>query len=140
MEEVFVYVDTSAYLAMLLEGKRGEPTRQFMEGKSACSSILLVLEAERNIVRLSREKKIDADLYEKSLMQLKADRELFYLREFTSDLCLNNSFPPVHTPRSMDLAHLRTALWFQNHRGLHSFVTLDEAQKKAAFDFGLPIF
>jgi hypothetical protein len=46
--------------------------------------------------------------------------------------------PAVSTPRSLDLAHLRTALWFHDRQKLTRFVSLDERQSLAAQELGLP--
>jgi hypothetical protein len=40
------------------------------------------------------------------------DTSLFVLRDLTLDLCQSGLLPAVTTPRSLDLAHLRSALWF----------------------------
>jgi hypothetical protein len=45
----------------------------------------------------------------------------------------------VSTPRSLDLAHLRTALWFHTAEPLDRFVTLDVSQEDAAKELGLPV-
>jgi hypothetical protein len=45
---------------------------------------------------------------------------------------------PVSTPRTLDLAHLRTALWFHAQEPLTRFVSLDAAQREAAKELGLP--
>jgi hypothetical protein len=47
--------------------------------------------------------------------------------------------PAVSTPRSLDLAHLRTALWFHQQERLMRFVSLDEWQTIAARELGLPV-
>jgi hypothetical protein len=47
--------------------------------------------------------------------------------------------PLVSTPRSLDLVHLRTALWFHRERPLSRFVSLDTAQNQAARELGLPV-
>ncbi|MBI2336934.1 MAG: PIN domain-containing protein [Deltaproteobacteria bacterium] len=140
MNETRVYIDTSAYFAMLVGERRGVEIKSFLIGKVVCSSILLLLEAERNLVRLSREKKLRPDEYANSMVQLKEDRELFLLKDVSVELCLTNLFPPVQIPKTNDLIHLRTALWFRNNGGLDIFVTLDENQKRAAIDFGLQVF
>ena len=44
--------------------------------------------------------------------------------------------PIVSTPRSLDLAHLRTALWFHEREPLSRFVSLDTAQTQAARELG----
>lgn len=40
---------------------------------------------------------------------------------------------------SLDLAHLRTALWFHAEGAIDRFVTLDESQAGAARELGLPV-
>jgi hypothetical protein len=57
----------------------------------------------------------------------------------TFDLCSSNVLPPVATPRSLDLAHLRTALWFHATEPIDRFVTMDAAQEAAAKELGLPV-
>lgn len=47
--------------------------------------------------------------------------------------------PVVSTPRSPDLAHLRTALWFHGREALTRFVTLDGPQRQSARELGLPV-
>jgi hypothetical protein len=53
-------------------------------------------------------------------------------------LCASSLLPPLVTPRSLDLAHLRTALWFHAAEPLERFVTMDPSQEEAARDLGLP--
>ena len=47
--------------------------------------------------------------------------------------------PIVSTPRSLDLAHLRTALWFHEREPLARFVSLDATQIQAARELRLPV-
>jgi hypothetical protein len=63
----------------------------------------------------------------------------FVLRDLTLDLCRSRVMPVVSTPRSLDLAHLRTALWFHEREPLSRFVSLDAAQIQAARELGLPL-
>lgn len=49
------------------------------------------------------------------------------------------AMPVVTTPRSLDLAHLRTALWFHEREPLTRLVTLDDTLAAAAREVGLPI-
>jgi hypothetical protein len=67
------------------------------------------------------------------------DRQLFVLRDFTLDLCESNLVPAITTPRSLDLAHLRTALWFHADARIARFVTVDGSQEEAAKELGLPV-
>jgi hypothetical protein len=108
-------------------------------GAELLSSVLLVLESKRNLVRLARAGILKANLYETCINRVDQDRELFILRDLTLDLCASNLLPPVATPRSLDLAHLRTALWFHADAPLERFVTLDESQAQAAKELGLPV-
>jgi len=47
--------------------------------------------------------------------------------------------PAIATPRSLDLAHLRTALWFHRDARLARFMTMDRSQEEAAKEWGLPV-
>jgi hypothetical protein len=47
--------------------------------------------------------------------------------------------PVITTPRSLDLAHLRTAVWFHEQDPLIRFVSLDGDQTMAARELGLPV-
>ncbi|MHC4548072.1 MAG: PIN domain-containing protein [Planctomycetota bacterium] len=134
-----LYVDTSAYLCVLL-GERGHKLLAAeLAGAELVSSVLLVLEATRNLVRLSRDGLLAPGELQECLTRLDADRELFMLRDLTLDLCRGTTMPVVTTPRSLDLAHLRTALWFHEREPLVRFVTLDETQAAAAREAGLPV-
>ncbi len=133
------YVDTSAYLCILLGEKGHGRLENEISGASLLSSVLLVLEATRNLVRLARSEYLSPGELQDALARLDADRELFALRDLTLDLCSGPAMPVVSTPRSLDLAHLRTALWFQDQDPLARFVTLDERQKQAARELGLPV-
>lgn len=134
-----LYVDTSAYLCVLL-GERGHRLiARELAGRELVSSVLLVLEATRNLVRLSREAILPPAELQACLARLDDDRERFLLRDLTLDLCRGTAMPVVTTPRSLDLAHLRTALWFHEREPLSRFVTLDETQAAAAREAGLPV-
>ncbi len=133
-----LYVDTSAYLCLLL-GEEGsnDVSRRLMGGR-LLSSVLLVLESRRNLVRLARDGRLPASRLNELLERVRLDAEVFMLRDLTADLCFDASMPAVSTPRSLDLAHLRTALWFQRQAPLDGYVTRDEAQQQAARELGLP--
>lgn len=134
-----IYVDTSAYLCVLL-GERGHKALvKELARAELLSSVLLVLEATRNLVRLSREGVLAPGKLQDCLARLADDGELFVLRDLTLDLCAGTTMPVVTTPRSLDLAHLRTALWFHEQAPLDRFVTLDETLAAAAREAALPI-
>ena len=134
------YVDTSSYLAVLLGEEEAAATLKRLAGHILCSSTLLLVEAERNLVRLAREHVLTVEQFQRAMDQLRMDRELFIFRDVTIDLTLTGKFPLVRIPRSLDLVHLRTACWFAGEEeGLHRFETLDEAQAAAALEMGLPV-
>ena len=108
-------------------------------GAELLSSVMLVLEARRNLVRLAREAALGAAQYKACMNRIDEDVELFLLRDLTLDLCASTPLPAIATPRSLDLAHLRTALWFHAAEPLDRFVTLDRAQEEAARELGLPV-
>src|SRR4051794_33310034 len=102
------------------------------------ASVLLFLEANRNLIRLAREKRINGIQLEAGLERLAVDAEMFTLRELTLDLCLERTMPVLSTPRSLDLVHLRSAMWFHLQQPLTRFVSLDLEQCTTAKELGLP--
>ena len=134
-----VYLDTSAYLCILLAEEGAERLSGETAGAELLSSVLLVLEARRNLIRLAREGTLKAEQYKTCMDRLVEDTDLFVLRDLTVDLCASNLLPAIATPRSLDLAHLRTALWFHAAERIERFVTLDASQEQAAKELGLPV-
>lgn len=134
-----LYVDTSAYLCMLLAEDGAERLSAETTSAELLSSVLLVLETRRNLVRLARDGVLTAAQYKTCLDRVEKDQQLFVLRDLTLDLCESNIVPAVATPRSLDLAHLRTALWFHADARIARFVTMDGAQEQAAKELGLPV-
>ena len=134
-----LYLDTSAYLCILLGEGGSERLSSETDGAELLSSVLLVLEATRNLIRLAREGTLNAEQYRRSLDRLEQDTRLFVLRDLTLDLCRSIVLPAVTTPRSLDLAHLRTALWFHASEKIDRFVTTDAPQEEAAKELGLPV-
>jgi hypothetical protein len=134
-----LYIDTSAYLCVLL----GEPEWPRIEvqlrDSHRLSSVLLALEAERTLVHLSRSGRLSTVDLQVAFERLAEDIEAFTLRAVTLDLSTSRVVPLVTTPRSLDLAHLRTALWFHQQEPLTRFVSLDTAQTQAARELGLPV-
>lgn len=133
------YVDTSAYLCILLGEDGHESLTAEMTGAELLSSVLLVLETRRTLVRLAREGVLTDGHYAACAARLEEDLDLFVLRDLTPDLCGAQPMPAVTTPRSLDLVHLRTAAWFHQTDPVTRFVTLDRAQAEAARELGLPI-
>lgn len=133
------YVDTSAYLCVLLGEAGWERLARELHGGHLLSSTLLALEAERTLVQLSRAGRLSPEDVQSAVEQLGQDLSQFVLRDLTLDLCRSRVMPIVSTPRSLDLAHLRTALWFHEREPLSRFVSLDTAQTQAARELGLPL-
>ncbi|WP_239490866.1 hypothetical protein [Luteitalea sp. TBR-22] len=73
------------------------------------------------------------------MRRVASDSERFSVRDLTLDLCASSLVPAVATPRSLNLAHLRSALWFHTESRLEGFVTLDAAQGHAARELGLAV-
>ena len=134
-----MYVDTSAYLCMLLGEDGSKRLSAETDGSELLSSVLLVLEAKRNLTRLARTGALKPDQYRVCIDRVAQDISLFVLRDLTLDLCVAGALPAVATPRSLDLAHLRTALWFHDDDKIDRFVTLDLSQQQAARELGLPV-
>lgn len=134
-----LYIDTSAYLCMLLAEDGAERLSAETAGAELLSSVLLVLETKRNLVRLARDGALTSAQYKTCLDRVEEDQQLFVLRDLTLDLCDSNLVPAITTPRSLDLAHLRTALWFHTNTRITRFVTMDGSQEQAAKEFALPV-
>jgi hypothetical protein len=134
-----LYLDTSAYLCVLLNEKGWERLSEETVEAEVLSSVLLILEARRNLIRLTREAALTAERYKACMERVDADTDHFVLRDLTLDLCESNTLPAIATPRSLDLAHLRTALWFHALDRIDRFVTMDASQQQAAKELGLPV-
>jgi hypothetical protein len=134
-----LYLDTSAYLTLLVRDPGWDRLSEEVAGAELLSSVLLVLETKRNLVRLAREGALTPEHYQVCVARLESDASAFRLRDLTFDICGSNVMPAVSTPRSLDLAHLRTALWFHTAEPINRFVTLDVSQEDAAKELGLPV-
>ena len=134
-----LYLDTSAYLCILLAEQGWDRLSKETDGAELLSSVILILEARRNLIRLAREGALEQDQYKTCLERVGQDTSLFVLRDLTVDLCQSNLMPAVTTPRSLDLAHLRSALWFHAGEPIDRFVTMDGSQEQAARELGLPV-
>lgn len=134
-----VYLDTSAYLALILGEKEADSIRLEIEERILCSNILLCIETERTLVNMARNTVISEDTFNIAYQSAINGREHFMLLNVTPDLCFNNQFPVVSTPRSSDLIHLRSALWFAENRSLEKFISLDKKQLSSAREMGLPV-
>ena len=133
-----VYLDTSAYLCILLAEDGWERLSEEVAGVELVSSVLLVLEARRNLIRLAREGTLKPEQYKACMDRVEADTHAFVLCDLTLELCESNILPAIATPRSLDLAHLRTALWFHAAERIERFATMDGSQQQAAKELGLP--
>jgi hypothetical protein len=134
-----LYLDTSAYLCILLAEQGSEGLSKETDGAELLSSVILILEARRNLIRLAREGTLKPEQYKTCIERVEQDTSLFVLRDLTLDLCQSNILPAVTTPRSLDLGHLRSALWFHAGEGIDRFVTMDGSQEQAARELGLPV-
>jgi hypothetical protein len=134
-----LYLDTSAYLCILLAEEGAERLSEEIVGAQLLSSVLLILEARRNLIRLTRVSALTAERYKTAMERVEADANSFVLRDLTLDLCASNILPAIATPRSLDLAHLRTALWFHTLERIDRFVTMDASPAQAAKELGLPV-
>jgi hypothetical protein len=124
---------------MLLAEEGWESLSKETDGAELLSSVLLILEARRNLIRLAREGALKPELYKICIDRVERDTSLFVLRDLTLDLCQSSLLPAVTTPRSLDLAHLRSALWFHAGGRIDRFITRDGSQEEAARELGLPV-
>ena len=134
-----LYLDTSAYLCILLGESGHEKLLRETARAELISSVILVLETGRNLIRLSRENILTPEDFQNCVAAFHNDMRQFLLRDLTLDLCESMTMPAVSTPRSCDLGHLRTALWFHQQEKLDRFVTLDQSQAISARELGMPV-
>jgi len=134
-----LYVDTSAYLCILLGEDGSERLSRETEAAELLSSVLLVPEAKRNLIRLARDGTLRTNRYNTTISRLEQDVPRFVLRDLTLELCQSITMPAVTTPRTLGLAHLRTALQFHAAQKIDRFVTMDSTQEQAAKELGLPV-
>jgi hypothetical protein len=134
-----LYLDTSAYLCILLGESGHEKLLRETAGAELLSSVILVLETGRNLIRLSREGILTTGDFQNCVAAFHSDMQQFLFRDLTFDLCESMTMPVVSTPRSFDLGHLRTALWFHQQEKLDRFVTLDQSQAMSARELGMPV-
>lgn len=134
-----VYLDTSAYLCLLLNEPQAQRISNETTRAEVLSSVLLLLETRRNLVRFAREGSLSPEHYQICADRIDRDAGVFILRDLTLDLCQSTLVPAVMTPRSLDLAHLRTAWWFHAETPIDRFLTLDTTQAQAARELGLPV-
>lgn len=134
-----IYVDSSAYLGVLTRSSSARDIASDFDRAVLMSSVMFVLEVQRSLVRLAREKALTTEQYVAAVDQFRADLDGFVLRDATLDLCLPTTMPAASLPRSLDLLHLRTALWFHAEAPLTRFVSLDRTQNQAARELGLPV-
>ena len=134
-----LYLDTSAYLCILLAEEGWQRLSDDTAGAELLSSVLLVLETRRNLIRLARAGALTPDQFKACMDRVEDDTHLLVLRDLTLDVCVSSILPAIATPRSLDLAHLRTALWFHAVAPITRFVTLDVSQRQAARELGLPV-
>jgi predicted nucleic acid-binding protein len=133
------YVDSSAYVTLLLGDPGAAALEKELRDAEILSSSLLLLEAHRTLVHAARAGRLSSEELQRAMERIVEDLELFRLRSLTVELCGAHPMPLASTPRSLDLAHLRTALWFHAESPLTRFVTLDERQDRAARELGLPV-
>jgi hypothetical protein len=126
-------------LCILLGEQGSEKLSEETVGAELLSSVLLLLETRRNLIRLTRAGLLTPESYKVCLDRVEADVQFFVLRDLTRDLCDTTIMPAVTTPRSLDLVHLRTALWFDSVERLDRFVTMDATQQQAAKELGLEV-
>jgi hypothetical protein len=126
-------------LCILLAEEGSDRLSKETDAAELLSSVLLILEARRTLIRLARDGTLTPERYKSCLDRLEQDTSLFELRDLTLDLCQSHIVPAVLTPRSLDLAHLRTALWFHAAVKIDRFVTMDSSQGQAAKELGLPV-
>ena len=74
-------------MCMLLREQGSDTLIQETTGAELLSSVLLILEAKRNLVRLTREGVLQPDQYKECLARIEAEADFFLLSDLTLDIC-----------------------------------------------------
>jgi len=74
-------------MCMLLREQGSDTLIQETTGAELLSSVLLILEAKRNLVRLTRDGVLQPDQYKECLARIEADADFFLLSDLTLDIC-----------------------------------------------------
>jgi predicted nucleic acid-binding protein len=135
-----IYLDTSAFLCFLLNETGHEKIDRVIKNSLLYSSSFMILETERTLVHLCREKKIKTQDYDAIYPAAQVCIKSMAFYELTVDLCSNQDFPAIKTPRSADLVHLRTAKWLIENAGVDGFLSVDRHQLESAREMKIPIF
>jgi hypothetical protein len=134
-----LYVDSSAYIALLTRQKGAAELEREFDGAVLLSCALLLAEFQRTIVHLSRSNILTTEQYQHCIQRFQEDRAHFVLRKLTDDILFSSVMPVVSTPKILDLIHVRCALWFHSQEPIARFVTMDAGQRNAARELGLPV-
>jgi hypothetical protein len=121
---------------MLLAEEGSEHLSKETEGAELLSSVLLILEARRNLVRLAREGALKAEQYKTCIERVEQDTSLFVLRDLTLDR-QSSLLPAVTPPIARSRASPVCTLVFQAAR-IDRFVTMDGSQNRQQ-RLGLPV-
>ena len=132
-----LYLDTSAYINILTKHPDYTALFKLCQNARLFSSSLLYTEAFRTLVRMAREKLIEPGEFKIMHERLNEDVHTFKMLMPNEEICYSQTMPSVSTPRSMDLMHLRTALWVKTLIGNLQFVSCDQRQLQAAAELGL---
>lgn len=139
MKNRSVYLDTSAYLTLLLNQPKASSIQEILRDTVIYTSVLLFIEAHRNLLRFHREGLVSDEYCQKAILTMQEDMTLFKIRDVTMDLCYSNQFPIINLPRTLDLIHLRSALWFRQTVDNIRFLSLDRQQLDAARQLQLDV-
>ena len=104
------------------------------------TSSILFLESHRNLLRLMQSETISEDMYFDLLECIDQDYRNFIVKNVDADVVLSKAYPVAMLPKSLDLIHLRTCLWFGRTFPDCSFLTFDKKQARAAKQMGLKLF
>jgi len=133
-----LYLDTSAYLCILLGEEGSSRLAKETAGAELLSSVLLVLEARRNLIRLAREGTLAAAQYKACLIGWSGTWSCSS-SAISLWICVRRiSSPRGNAPFARPRTPAHRTLVPRAER-LDRFVTLDGSQAQAARELGLPV-
>ena len=134
-----LYLDTSAYLCILLGEEGSQDLSNETDGAELLSSVILILRGQTESDPAGERRRAETEHVQDLPRASRAGYQSVGVTGLDSGLVPIPPLPAVATPRSLDLAHLRSALWFHADERIDRFVTLDGSQELAARELGLPV-
>ncbi len=139
MAKPWIYVDTSAFLKLIIRESGTERMRRLVKEHRLLSSSVIAVECRSAVARRRREGKLIGSELDRALARIEEGLEAVEM-VLVSDPVLELAGAIVlrSVSRTMDALHIASAFSFQDDAGMDvTFVTADRKQHQAARGEGL---